>query len=150
MLQIGNAGLNQEEARTHFFAWAVAAAPLLMATDLSGLDAGSLALLGAPEVVAVDQDPLGVQGVRVSPAAPSGCECWARPLADGGVAALLVNRGGAPADASCSFEELGLRQPAAPAAARDLWLRRGLGNFSGSITAQQLPPHGSLLVKLVQ
>ena len=40
-----------------------------MATDLSGLGADSLALLGAPEVVAVDQDPLGVQGVRVSPAA---------------------------------------------------------------------------------
>ena len=148
---MGNAGLSQVEARTHFFAWALVAAPLLLSTDVvSGLDSDSLALLSAPEVLAVDQDALGVQGIRVSPRAPGGCECWARPLADGSVAALLVNRGAAAADASCSFEELGLRNPAAPARARDLWLRADLGSFSGSFTAAALPSHGSVIVKFTQ
>ncbi len=151
MLQLGNAGLSPEEARTHFFAWAVVAAPLLIATDLvSGLDSDTLALLSAPEVVAVDQDAMGVQGIRVSPPAPQGSECWARPLADGSVAALLVNRGQGVADATCTFAQLGLRDPTAPAAARDLWLRKGLGNFTGSFTAAALPSHGSMLVKFQQ
>ena len=66
------------------------------------------------------------------------------------MAALLVNRGGSTADASCSFEELGLRDPTAPAKARDLWLRADLGSFSGSFTAAALPSHGSVLVKFTQ
>ena len=151
MLQIGNAGLSPVEARTHFAAWCIAAAPLLIAADLvSGLDADSMAVLSAPELVAVDQDPLGVQGVRVSPAAPQGSECWARPLADGGVAALLVNRGEGPADATCTFEELGLKDPSAPAQVRDLWRRADLGAFNASFTAKALPAHGSMAIKLTQ
>ena len=62
MLQVGNAGFSPVEARTHFFAWALVAAPLLIGADVvSGLDSESLALLSAPVVVAVDQDALGVQ-----------------------------------------------------------------------------------------
>jgi len=151
MLQVGDAGLSLDEARSHFGAWAVVAAPLLISNDLvSGIDNETLAILSAPEVVAVDQDALGVQGVRVSPAAPSGGECWARPLADGSVAALLLNRGAAAADVSCSWAELGLKQPAGAAAVRDLWARADLGSFSGSFTASALRSHASMLVKVSQ
>ena len=51
MLQLGDAGLSPDEAQSHYSAWAVVAAPLLISADLvSGLDAGSLAILAAPEV----------------------------------------------------------------------------------------------------
>jgi alpha-galactosidase len=151
LLQVGNAGLSPAEARSHFAAWAIIASPLLLSNDLaSGLDADTLAILSAPEVIAVSQDPLGVQGVRVSPAAPAGGECWARPLADGGVAALLLNRGLAAASVSCSWAELGLRQPSASAAVRDLEARKDLGSFTGGFTASALAGHASMLVKVTQ
>ena len=151
MLQVGDAGLSPDEARSHFAAWCVVAAPLLISNDLvSGIDAETLAILSAPEVVAVQQDSLGVQGVRVSPAAPDGAECWARPLADGSVAALLLNRGAATASVTCSWAELGLKDPAGAAAVRDLWARKDLGSFTGSFTAPALASHASMLVKVKQ
>lgn len=62
MLQIGNPGLSDTEARAHFSAWCIVAAPLLIGADIvSGLDNATLSILGAPELIAVDQDPLGVQ-----------------------------------------------------------------------------------------
>lgn len=151
MLQIGNAGLSLDEARSHFSAWAVIASPLLIGADVvSGLDADILAILTAPEVLSVSQDALGVQGVRVSTPTPAGSECWARPLADGGVAALLLNRALGVADATCTFEELGLKNPNATAKVRDLWARADLGVFSNAFTAKGLAGHASMLVKVSQ
>ena len=151
MLQVGDAGLSPDEAQSHFAAWAVVAAPLLISNDLvSGLDAATLAILSAPEVIAVDQDALGVQGVRVSAHAPQGAECWARPLADGSVAALLLNRGAAPGDVECTWAQLGLKSPAGAAAVRDLWARKDLGSFTAGFTAKALAPHASMLVKVAQ
>ncbi len=117
---------------------------------MSGIDADSLAVLSAPEVIAVDQDALGVQGVRVSAAAPDGSECWARPLADGSVAALLLNRALVTADVTCTWAELGLHAPAGAASVRDLWARADLGSFNASFTARALPSHASMLVKVAQ
>jgi alpha-galactosidase len=151
MLQVGNAGLSLDESRSHFSAWAVVAAPLLIAADVvSGLSAENLAILTAPEIIAVSQDILGVQGVRVSARNASGSECWARPLADGSVAALLLNRALDAADAACTWEELGLKDPAAPAKVRDLWARADLGTFSGAFIAKGLAGHASMLVKVAQ
>lgn len=151
MLQIGNAGLSPDEAQSHFSAWAVVAAPLLISADLvSGLDAGSLAILSAPEVIGVDQDALGVQGVLVSPAAPQGQECWARPLADGGVAVLLLNRASTTAAVTCTWAQVGLPHANAPATVRDLVARKDLGSFTRAFTTPPLATHASMLVKLTQ
>jgi alpha-galactosidase len=54
--QVGDAGLSLDEARSHMAAWCVVAAPLLISNDIvSGLDNETLAILSAPEVIAVDQ-----------------------------------------------------------------------------------------------
>jgi alpha-galactosidase len=147
LLQVGNPGLSVTEQQAHFFAWCIIASPLLLSTDLvSGLDNVTLALISAPEVLAVSQDPLGVQGYRVSPSNPAGPECWAKPLADGSVAALLLNRGEAADVVTCTWEEVGL--PAgASAAVRDVFERKDLGSFTGSYGAS-VPAHGGLLVKV--
>jgi hypothetical protein len=151
VLQVGNAGLSPTEAKAHFAAWALIASPLLIGTDISnGVDAATLAILAAPEVIGVSQDPLGVQGVRVSPHAPAGTECWARPLADGTVAALLLNRGPAPAAATCTFAQLGLKDPAGAATVRDLEARADLGTFTASFSVPALASHAARLVKVAQ
>lgn len=150
MLQVGDAGLTFDEQKAHFSAWAIVAAPLLIGTDVvSGLDAPTLSILAAPEVIAVNQDPLGVQGVRVSPPAPNGGECWAKPLADGSVAAMLLNRGPAAATVTCTWAEIGLKDPAGAARVRDLWARADLGSFTGSYSAS-VDSHAAVVVKVAQ
>jgi len=151
MIVAGLAGVSLAEAQTQFGAWALVAAPILLSVDLTQpLPPGVLEIVSNPEVIAVSHDAAQVQGVRVSPAAPGAGECWARPLADGAIAALLVNRGAAAADVACSWAELGLKQPAGAAAVRDLWRRADLGSFSGGFTASALAPHASMLVKVTQ
>ena len=150
MLVLGQPGVSLAEARTQFGAWAVVAAPLLLSVDLTraDLDPALLAIVSNAEVIAVSQDAAQVMGVRVSPPAPDGGECWARPLADGGVAALLINRAASAGSVNCTWAQLGLAP--GPAAVRDLWAKSDLGNFSDTFTSNSLAPHASTLVKVVQ
>jgi alpha-galactosidase len=152
MLLLGQPGVSLEEAQTQLGAWAVVAAPLLLSVDLTQpLPAGLLDIALNAEVIAVSQDAAQVMGVRVSPPAPLGVECWARPLAPRAgdahyVAALLLNRGAATANASCTWEELGLPAGAA-ARARDTYAHSDLGVLSGSV-ARLLGAHESALITL--
>ena len=106
------------------------AAPLLIATDLRSLTSpdafhrAALRILLADEVIAVDQDPLATQGVRVSAHNLEGGEVWAKPLQHSQdnnarrtsrararleeveeveVAVALLNRGSAPTNISVIF-----------------------------------------------
>ena len=85
MLQVGNIGLSQEEQISHFALWCLITGPLLISTDLNTIDKDALAILTSPELIAINQDPGGIQGVRVSPAAPFGTEVYAKKLANGDV-----------------------------------------------------------------
>ena len=84
--------------------WCLIAGPLLISTDLQTISNESLAVLKSPELIAVHQDPAGVQGVRVSPAAPDGVEVWAKPLASGAVAAVFLNRSPEPQASVCRYD----------------------------------------------
>ncbi len=62
MLEVGNGGMTDTEYRTHFSLWAEMAAPLLAGTDLRHMTAATRKILTNRDVIAVDQDRLGVQG----------------------------------------------------------------------------------------
>jgi alpha-galactosidase len=64
MLQVGNVGLTVIESRSHFAIWCFLAAPLLIGTDLHTATNETIAILGAKELIKVDQDPLGFQARR--------------------------------------------------------------------------------------
>lgn len=150
MLQVSNPGLSLEESKTHFTAWCIVSAPLLIGADLiSGIDSSYMDILTAPEVIAVNQDALGIQGVPVSPANASGTECWAKKLSDGSYAAMLINRGSVPSSAVCTWAQVGLPQPNGGATVRDLWARQDLGSFTGQYSTV-LPVHGAALIKVHQ
>ncbi len=57
------------EYRTHFSLWAISKAPLIIGCDVTNMSAATLSTLTNPEVIAVNQDPLGVQGKKVAFAA---------------------------------------------------------------------------------
>ncbi|GAB2985676.1 NPCBM/NEW2 domain-containing protein [Amycolatopsis acidiphila] len=143
MLQVGNGGMNTEEYRAHLSLWSVLAAPLLMGNDVRTADQATVDLLGNREVVAVDQDPLGVPGDRVR--SDGDREVWSRPLAGGDVAVALFNRGATSAEIRTDAREVGLR-PAAGYDLRDLWEHRDTQS-AGGISAL-VPPHGVVLFRV--
>lgn len=64
-LIIGNFGLSYEQSRAQMALWAIMASPLLMSVDLRTIRPEYKAILINPDVIAVNQDPMGVQGRRI-------------------------------------------------------------------------------------
>jgi alpha-galactosidase len=93
LLQVGN-GMSPVEDRAHFSLWAMLAAPLTATDDLASMAESTRELLTNPEVIAVDQDILGVQGFRYR--AEGELDVWVRPLSRGQLAVLFLNRGQTP------------------------------------------------------
>jgi len=101
MLLIGNDCITDDEARTQMAIWSIVAAPLIMGNDLRNVTASQRAILQNKEAIAVDQDSLGKQGLRITPQGAT--EIWARNLSDGSVAVGLLNKeGNAPNTTNCT------------------------------------------------
>lgn len=141
MLEVGNGGMSDIEYRSHFNLWAIMAAPLIAGNDVRTMSAATREILLNTEVIAVDQDTLGQQGVPISQSTE--LEVWRRPLASGAQAVVLLNRGETPSDISVSWQSLGI---SGPARVRDLWLHADLGTVTDQYTAAAIPPHGSVMV----
>lgn len=145
MLEIGNGGMSDIEYRSHFSLWAMMAAPLMAGNDIASMSPATSAILLNAEVIAVDQDPLGIQGRRVRDDGDH--EVWSRPLADGGRAVILFNRGAAPATIRADWRELGYPS-GLKVEVRDLWAHKSLGRMAGSLSAT-VEPHGVVMVRLL-
>jgi alpha-galactosidase len=65
MLEVGNGGMTTDEYQSHFSLWALMKAPLIIGCDVTTMSSDTLNILGNEEVIAINQDPLGVQGRRV-------------------------------------------------------------------------------------
>jgi alpha-galactosidase len=142
MLEVGNGKLTLDENRAHMSLWCILAAPLLAGNDLTKMAPEVLDILTNPEVLAVDQDPAGVQGHRVTQEGP--LEVWVKPLADGSKAVGLFNRESTPEPVTALFREIGVGETAT---VRDLWARKDLGTFKNSFTAV-VPKHGVVMVRV--
>lgn len=79
MLLIGNFGLSYEQSKLQMAIWAVLAAPLLISTDLSAIRPEYKAILQNDDIIAVNQDPLGIQGRRLF--RRENIQVWTRPIA---------------------------------------------------------------------
>jgi alpha-galactosidase len=144
MLEVGNGGMTTTEYRSHFSLWCILAAPLMAGNDLKNMSPDIKDILTNREVIAVDQDPLGMQGHRVRKDGDS--EVWAKQLKDGSRAVVLFNRGESDADISLTWEDLGY--PAhLSAAVSDLWAKKDLGKSTGSFTAK-VPSHGVAMFRV--
>jgi alpha-galactosidase len=144
MLEVGNGGLRDAEYRAHFSLWSMMAAPLIAGNDVAAMSPETRAILLNHDVIAVDQDALGIQGHRVSQ--QGDLEVWAKPLADGGRAVLLWNRGEAPATIAADWTTLGLPK-SVRVQVRDLWQHRDLGAHRGRYQAA-VAPHGVVMLRL--
>ncbi len=121
MLEVGNGGMSATEYRAHFSLWCLLAAPLIAGNDIRNMPPDIKEILTNSEVIAVNQDRMGMQGRRVRKDATT--EVWAKQMADGSRAVVLLNRGEAKVDVSFHWEEVGYPGHL-PASVRDLWMKR--------------------------
>ncbi|MET7934910.1 NPCBM/NEW2 domain-containing protein [Streptomyces sp. NPDC005322] len=143
MLEVGNGGMTDTEYRSHFSLWSIMAAPLLIGTDLRKATPETYEILGNREVIAIDQDPLGKQGVVVS--SEGGRWVIARQLADGSRAVALFNETDRPRHIATTAAAVGLDQ--APAyRLRDVWRHQDY-NTAGAVSAT-VPAHGTVLYRV--
>ena len=82
-------GIDETQIQTHMTLWAMMASPLLASHDLAASTEFDLAMLLNPEILAIDQDALGIQG-RKHGSRP-GMWTLVKPLSDGASAISVSN-----------------------------------------------------------
>ena len=77
-LSTGNFGLSDDQSRAQMSIWSILAAPLLMSNDLRRITAEQRKILLNRDVIAIDQDELGILGKRVLE--KKKLEVWLKPV----------------------------------------------------------------------
>ena len=149
MLEVGNSDngigpVTATEYQSHFSLWAITAAPLIAGNDLRSMTDTTKAILTNAEIIAINQDALGLQGVQLRDAEQS---VWTKPLNENGArAVVLFNEGAVAADITVTFTDIGLAGGSAKV--RDLQAHADLGTFRNSYTAS-VPSHATATLKVI-
>jgi alpha-galactosidase len=142
MLEVGN-GMSVNEDRAHFAMWCMLAAPLISGNDLRNMPKETLNILTDKDVIAVDQDKLGIQGFKHS--AKDGVEVWFKPLAGDAWAMCVLNRTNATRTVTFDWKAEKVDDAFAKRAARfdstvyglrNLWTKKDLGTTKAPLNAE--------------
>lgn len=153
MLEVGN-GMSVNEDKAHFSLWCMLAAPLIAGNDIRIMSKETNEILTNKEVIAIDQDSLGIQGFPYS--AKDSLEVWVKPLMNDNWAVCFLNRSvksqkldfdwsrniinddifNKTLDAGKSVYKI-----------RDLWLKKDQGTTQKNISCE-IPSHGIIMLKL--
>ena len=153
MLEVGN-GMTAAEDRAHFSMWAMLSAPLMAGNDLRKMSPESWQTLTNKEVIAVDQDVLGIQAFPA--VSEGGLEIWAKPLGNDAWAICFLNRGGEPKNLNFNWKDsfiddaLSSRRLDAGKTTyriRDLWAKKEMGTTDTPLRSVVLP-HDVLMLRL--
>lgn len=143
MLEVGNGALTPAEDRAHFSLWSMMAAPLILGTDLQVMSLWVRDIVTNRAVIAIDQDPLGVQASIVF--RHGNGEILSKRLANGDRAVLLLNRGAPGITLTVRAGQVGLAA-ARKYAWRDLWTH-ATHSGTGSIS-ERVPPRSAVLLRV--
>lgn len=149
MLEVGNGGLTLAEERSHFALWALAKAPLIIGCDLNTVSSQSLAILKNKALIAVNQDPLGIQATCVLNCASDIHVIGAQQSSY--YAAMVMNWNDDVAQAiTLDFALMGASSSVnTPCLVSDLWTGQTLGTFVGFFSSQMVGPHDNTAYKIV-
>jgi alpha-galactosidase len=155
MLEVGNA-MSANEDRAHFSMWCMLAAPLISGNDLRNMSPQTLAILSNKEVIAVNQDALGVEAFSYS--TNQNCEIWFKPLKNDNWAMCILNRGTAPQKISFdwknekvadAFSKRDAHFDTTNYSLQNLWLKSDAGDTSKILNAE-IPGHDVLMLRLTK
>jgi alpha-galactosidase len=157
-LQVGRGGMSDREYRAEFSLWALMAAPLIVSNDVRSMSAYTRETLTNKEVIAVNQDPRGIQGSVVKQDGGKQLQVWSKPLqskapASGRNAAravALFNRTDHQQRMTVNWSDAGLA-PGTVVQVRDLWAHRDLAPAEYSRTGYSVtvPAHGVVVLRVV-
>ena len=103
MLEVGN-GMSVSEDRAHFTLWCMMAAPLILGNDITDMTPEVLSIITNKDIIAIDQDPLGIQGLRLKK--EGDLQWWFKPLSDGDWAFCILNIGEQPQEVALDWKAL--------------------------------------------
>ncbi|GIG90570.1 alpha-galactosidase [Plantactinospora endophytica] len=142
MMEVGNGGMTDTEMRSHFALWAIMAAPLIAGNDLRDMSTATQTILKNPQLVAINQDTLGLQASQVS--FDGTRRVLAKRLANGDVAVALFNQGGSTTTISTSAAAVG--KSGSSFTLRDAWTD-STSTTTGTISAS-VPAHGTAVFRV--
>jgi alpha-galactosidase len=155
MLEVGN-GMTNNEDRAHFSMWCMLAAPLIAGNDLTTMSQETKDILTNKEVIAVDQDSLGIEGLKYS--SKDSVEIWFKPLEQGDWAMCFLNRGANPKNVSFGSENGDVTDTLSNRTTdfahtlytvRDLWAHKNIGTTEKDFRAV-VPGHDVLMFELIK
>jgi alpha-galactosidase len=141
-LMVAGMGMSDVNDQAQVSMWAISGAPMLLGNDLSKpLTSATLSLLTNPEMIAIDQDPLGLQGLLVAKPG-AGLQVWSKLLTGTGRrAVMLFNSTAADAPVAVTWDDLGL-VASSQVTVRDVFAQKDRGAFTTSYTAPNVPAGG--------
>jgi len=153
MLEVGN-GMTNNEDRAHFSMWCMLAAPLIAGNDLTNMSRETKDILTNKEVIAVDQDSLGIEGFKYS--SRDSVDVWFKPLEKGDWAMCFLNKRTIPQDVSFDFARekvldhlSGERLGNGPYSIRNIWTHKDIGTTQ-KVFETTVPGHDVLMLRLVK
>jgi alpha-galactosidase len=155
MLEVGN-GMSINEDRAHFSMWCMLAAPLISGNDIRNMSKETKEILTNKDVIAVDQDSLGIQCFKYS--SKNNVECWFKPLTNGDWAFCILNRDSTAHKFSfiwknenvsdnvsgrkTNFEKITYK-------IRNVWTKDESSNTKNKFT-KEIPPHDVVMLRLIK
>jgi hypothetical protein len=146
--QVGGSSMTVDEARTHMSLWAMMSSPLIVGADIPNMAKENLDIYLNRDVIAIDQDRLGIQAFTVS----NSGNHWIlrKPLANGDVAVAFWNDATSPwSDANATFAQLEL-DAAMSYSAKDLWSKETSKLSGGTVTVGPIPEHGTVVLRIAK
>ncbi|MEU8130916.1 ricin-type beta-trefoil lectin domain protein [Micromonospora sp. NPDC049049] len=142
MMEVGRGGMNDTEMRSHFAMWAIMASPLIAGNDVRNMNAATQTILKNANLIAINQDSLGLQGAQVS--FDGTRRVLAKRLANGDVAVALLNQGGSTTTISTTTAAIG--KSGSSFTLVEAWTG-GTSTSSGTISAS-VPAHGTVVYRV--
>ncbi|MEV6633615.1 ricin-type beta-trefoil lectin domain protein [Actinoplanes sp. NPDC051470] len=142
MMEVGRGGMTDTEMRSHFALWAMLAAPLIAGNDIRSMNAATQTILKNQDLIAINQDSLGLQATQVSNDGTR--RVLAKRLADGDVAVALFNQGSGATTISTTAAAVG--KSGNSFTLREAWTGATSGS-TGAIAAS-VPGHGTVVYRV--
>ena len=153
MMEVGN-GMAVNEDRAHFSMWSMLAAPLISGNDLRKMSEETRQILTNEEVIAVNQDSLGIQGFQYSE--KDGMEIWFKPLQGGDWAVMFLNRTTKPQKVEFNWKDQKVKDEIFDKTAdfnsttykiTNLWTKKNSGTTKKPFKAE-VPGHDVVMLRL--
>ncbi len=154
MLEVGKKGridrpniqlpkMSDAEYRAQFALWSIMNAPLMISMDLRSIDDATKKILLNKDVIAVNQDPLAAMCRCVR--SVGDLQIFTKPLANGDIALVILNRAANSSKVQVTTTELGLSNNRW--SARNLWSGEKSEISDGTVQAE-VETHGVVMLRL--